>query len=303
MRELSLYDVVIVDEVSKATPPELLLPMLEGRKIILVGDHKQLPPMLNAETTVEVAEQLGISKSDIEHLKQSLFGNLYNTAPLILRQMLTEQYRMRKPIMRAINQFYDGQLTGGHDQPHGLTVSGIDPETALAWYVTPREQAYIEEQVGHSYRNLAEVKQIERLLAEMNASWEPMVAAGEPRKEVGVITFYAAQLQEFRQRFIGENYPALHLRIGTVDKFQGMERDVVIVSLVRNNAEGKIGFAREPERINVAFSRARELLVIVGCQALFTQYARNSYVATAAYGKVANVVRQEGREVDVSKLS
>lgn len=303
MRELSLYDVVIVDEVSKATPPELLLPMLEGRKIILVGDHKQLPPMLNAETTVEVAEQLGISKSDIEHLKQSLFGNLYNTAPLILRQMLTEQYRMRKPIMRAINQFYDGQLTGGHDQPHGLTVSGIDPETALAWYVTPREQAYFEEQVGHSYRNLAEVKQIERLLAEMNASWEPMVAAGEPRKEVGVITFYAAQLQEFRQRFIGENYPALHLRIGTVDKFQGMERDVVIVSLVRNNAEGKIGFAREPERINVAFSRARELLVIVGCQALFTQYARNSYVATAAYGKVANVVRQEGREVDVSKLS
>ncbi len=139
----------------------------------------------------------------------------------------------------------------------------------------------------------------------MNNAWLPHYIEDNPnsRKEVGLITFYMAQLAEFRDRFLHtDRYPALNLRIGTVDRFQGMERQVVIVSLVRNNPQGTIGFAKEPERINVAFSRAQELLVIVGCKSLFTQQARKAGDATEIYSKVAYVVEHEGRTIDVSEF-
>lgn len=296
------FDVAIIDEVSKATPPELILPMLVAKKVILVGDHKQLPPMIEENSLTEIAENLEISLDDLTHLKQSLFGNLFNSTPRALRCMLTEQYRMRPEIMHAINQFYDHKLSGGHDRSHNLTIPGIEPSTAIAWYKTPREDGYFEQPVVHSYTNPAEISVIEKLLQEMNRAWLPYVKNGIAPKQVGLITFYTAQLREFRQRFSGNLFPALSLRIGTVDRFQGMERDVVIVSLVRNNPRRNIGFAKEPERINVAFSRAKELLVIVGCQTLFTQGARNAYDATAAYDQVAQVVRREGKEIDVSTL-
>ncbi len=293
------FDVVIVDEVSKATLPELLLPMAVGHKIILVGDHKQLPPMVQDNSLQEVAEQLKIPTEELIHFKQSLFGNLYNSAAQALRHMLTEQYRMRPAIMHAINQFYDHQLTGGHQRPHHLPVAGLDHDTALAWVTTPLDKNYYEVPDGSSFANPREVDLIEGLLDEMNTAWQPHVTAGEAPKEVGVITFYMAQFRLFRKRAWHTRFGALHIRIGTVDRFQGMERDVILVSLVRNNPYHNIGFAKEPERINVAFSRARELLVIVGCQALFAQSARHAYEATAAYAEIAKVVEREGKTIRV----
>ncbi len=304
-RDLRPFDAVIIDEVSKATPPELLLPMLKGKKIILVGDHKQLPPMIEAQTVDDIAEEQGISSSDVSHLKRSLFESLYNFAPQVLKGMLTEQYRMRQPIMYAINQFYGDMLTGGHDRKHGLALPQIDPVTSIVWINTPRDENFFEKKEGFTYSNPSEIEIIERLLQQMNKAWLSHYIEGNPnsRKEVGLITFYMAQLAEFRDRFLHtDRYPALNLRIGTVDRFQGMERQVVIVSLVRNNPQGTIGFAKEPERINVAFSRAQELLVIVGCKSLFTQQAKKSGDATEIYSKVAYVVEHKGRTIDVSEF-
>jgi hypothetical protein len=304
-RDLRPFDAVIIDEVSKATPPELLLPMLKGKKIILVGDHRQLPPMIEAQTVDDIAEEQGISSSDLSHLKRSLFESLYNFAPQVLKGMLTEQYRMRQPIMRAINQFYDDRLTGGHDRKHGLVLPQIDPATSIVWINTPRDEDYFETKEGFTYSNPSEIEIIEQLLQQMNKAWLPYYMEGNPnpRKEVGIITFYMGQLAKFRDRFLHtDRYPALNLRIGTVDRFQGMERQVVIVSLVRNNPQGIIGFAKEPERINVAFSRAQELLVIVGCKSLFAQQAKKAGDATEIYSKVAYVVEHEGRTVDVSEF-
>ena len=304
-RDLRPFDAVIIDEVSKATPPELLLPMLKGKKIILVGDHKQLPPMIEAETLIDIAEEQGISSSDVSHIKRSIFESLYNFAPQVLKGMLTEQYRMRQPIMYAINQFYGDMLTGGHDRKHGLALPQIDTATSIVWINTPREESFFEKKEGFTYSNPSEVEIIERLLQQMNKAWLPFYREDNPnsRKEVGLITFYMAQLTKFRERFLHtDRYPALNIRIGTVDRFQGMERQVVIVSLVRNNAQGIIGFAKEPERINVAFSRAQELLVIVGCKSLFTQQAKKAGDATEVYSKVAYVVEHEGRTIDVSEF-
>ncbi|XZN97505.1 MAG: AAA domain-containing protein [Microcoleus sp.] len=112
---------------------------------------------------------------------------------------------------------------------------------------------------------------LKRLCEEMEIAWQSKIANGEPPKEIGIITFYGAQLRLIQDRIEPERFPSLSIRTGTVDIFQGMERPVIIVSTVCNNNRGDIGFAKEPERVNVAFSRAQELLVVVGCHDLFTQ--------------------------------
>jgi superfamily I DNA and/or RNA helicase len=135
------------------------------------------------------------------------------------------------------------------------------------------------------------------------------VAAGRPRKDVGVITLYGAQVRELKARLVERagSFKNLRLRVGTVDRFQGMERPIIIASLVRNNAQGNVGFARKPERVNVAFSRAQELLVIVGSRDLFCERARDvgpgEGHVRAMYGRVAEVVKRAGglrRTTDVS---
>jgi hypothetical protein len=143
--------------------------------------------------------------------------------------------------------------------------------------------------------NAGELDVIERLVKQLDAAWAPQVAAGQPPKEVGVITFYGAQTRALKERLLGRAsaFKNLKLRVGTVDRFQGMERAIIIVSLVRNNSHGAVGFARKPERINVAFSRAQELLVIVGSRELFTERARDGQ-STTLYGRVAEVVQAAG---------
>ena len=161
-----------------------------------------------------------------------------------------------------------------------------------------------EQSVGTSYRNPAELGLIERLVTELDEVWSKRQPNG-PKKDVGVITFYAAQQRELRQRLLDrspeDRFEHLKIRVGTVDRFQGMERPIVIVSLVRNNRHGNIGFARRPERINVAFSRAQELLVIVGCWELFCQRA-TSQPAAKRYARVAEVVHQNGGMLDLSRF-
>lgn len=301
-REYRNFDCVIIDEVSKATPPELLLPMLKGRRVVLVGDHKQLPPMLGPDTLTDLAEDLGVAREDLAHLERALFQELFEQAPDPLRILLTEQYRMHPQIMAAINQFYAEQLVCGLPDPdaqraHGLNLAAIKPEHHLVWIGTPNEEPYFEQRVGTTFRNPSEIDVIERLVRELDEGWGAVATNTSPKappKEVGVITFYSAQLRELRDRLLlRNNFKHLRLRIGTVDRFQGMERPIIIASLVRNNAQGNVGFAQKPERVNVAFSRAQELLVIVGCRDLFTLKAKDQ-AATAIYGRVADMVKQAG---------
>ena len=125
----------------------------------------------------------------------------------------------------------------------------------------------------------------------MQAYWSTKVAEVNQKKEIGIITFYGAQLRRIRERINNNRFPSLNITTGTVDIFQGMERPVIIVSMVRNNSDDQVGFARTPERVNVAFSRAKELLIIVGCRDLFT--------TVPIYQEVSNVVRRYGGFIDV----
>lgn len=108
--EFKYFDVVIIDEVSKCTPPELLIPALKGKKLVMVGDHRQLPPMLDTNTLEEVYQEIGSINTELQLLQESLFKIQFETANDNIKKMLNVQYRMHPIIMGAINQFYDGKL-------------------------------------------------------------------------------------------------------------------------------------------------------------------------------------------------
>jgi superfamily I DNA and/or RNA helicase len=161
----------------------------------------------------------------------------------------------------------------------------------------PRENEFQEERNGTSFFNTKEVDVIAGICQQFENVWFNKVANGESKKEIAIITFYGAQLRKIDERLQSELFPSLQIRTGTVDRFQGMERPVVIVSMVRNNHQGDVGFANKPERVNVAFSRAQELLIIVGCHDLFT--SKPGTVGNM-YSQVANTVNYHGGFIDVS---
>jgi len=302
--EFKYFDVVIIDEVSKCTPPELLIPALKGKKLVMVGDHRQLPPMLNTSTVEEVAQEIGSTREDLRFLEESLFKSQFEAADESIKQMLTTQYRMHPNIMGAINQFYDGKLECGILEPdnkraHHLAGEIIQNSHHLLWLTTPTENEFQEQREGTSFFNSREIDVIERLCQQIESAWASRVIDGEPKKEIAVITFYGAQLRKIDERLQSELFPSLQIRTGTVDRFQGMERPIVIVSMVRNNSNKDVGFAKKPERVNVAFSRAQELLIIVGCHDLFTHQTGK---VGSMYSEVANVVRCHGGFVDVSDI-
>ncbi len=302
--EFKYFDVVIIDEVSKCTPPELLIPALKGKKLVMVGDHRQLPPMLNTSTIEEVAQEIGSTRDELRFLEESLFKSQFEAADESIKQMLTTQYRMHPNIMGAINQFYDGKLECGILEPdtkraHHLAGKIIQQSHHILWLNTPAENEFQEQREGTSFYNIQEIDVIERLCQQIESAWASRVINGELKKEIAVITFYGAQLRKIDERLQSELFPSLQIRTGTVDRFQGMERPIVIVSMVRNNSHGDVGFAKKPERVNVAFSRAQELLIIVGCHDLFTHQTGK---VGSMYSEVANVVRCHGGFVDVADI-
>jgi len=303
-REFNNFDVIIIDEVSKCTPPELLIPALKGKKLVLIGDYRQLPPMLHENSIEEIASEMDSSREEMAFLEESLFKRQFEAASESIKSRLTIQYRMHPIIMGAINQFYDDRLQCGivdYDQQRAHNLNGkiIQQNHHLIWVKMPLEEGFAERQEGTSRANIKEVDAIEILCQQMEAAWFPKVADGNPRKEIGIITFYGAQLRLIEERITSENFPSLQIRTGTVDRFQGMERAVVIVSMVRNNSKKDVGFAKKLERVNVAFSRAQELLIVVGCHSLFTQYARG---VGSMYSNISDIVRRHGGLIDVSQV-
>ncbi len=289
VEEYPVFDLVIIDEVSKATPPELLLPMLKGKKIVLVGDHHQLPPLVGQETMEEFLEEMpdDEQKRDMERLlKESLFERLFRTLPKQNKTMLAIQYRMHERIMKSITPFYNengyelvcGLPDSDSARAHHLETKTIKPDDHLLWIDQPNTPDFYEAKPkgGTSRYNESELKAIRDMILDLDQAAEKAIEQGKlpvnSKKQVGVISFYGEQVKRINQ-MIQEELQSEHLifRTGSVDKFQGMEMDIIIVSFVRNHgdASGEIGFAKDYRRLNVALSRAKELLVIVGSSEMF----------------------------------
>ncbi len=316
-----IFDVVIMDEASKATPPELVLPLTLGKKVIIIGDHKQLPPMLDEKEFGEALEAIGakdlIENWTKEDYKTSQFEKLFVNAPIDIVASLDTQFRMHEQIMNCISQFYKDQeelenglicgITQHMDIPdfsdkasrwHGLTLQPfIEPKAHAIWVnvETPEIKT-----TGMSYANQGEIDAIKivlRALTRANGFKEYMkFFKKDEDKEIGVITYYMPQMNEIRKQLYQgfskeqwknfeqhkyENEFQIPFRINTVDRFQGMERNIIIVSTVRSNIQidenGKqhknitLGFAKESQRVNVGFSRAKRLLIVVGNEKHFAR--------------------------------
>ncbi|TCI60811.1 AAA domain-containing protein [Exiguobacterium sp. SH3S1] len=309
------FDVVIIDEVSKATPPELLLPMLKGKKIILVGDHHQLPPLVGQETLEEVAskeETIEQRESLKNTLKESLFERLFNSLDNRHKQTLRIQYRMHETIMNTISQFYEGStkesvfglscglVDSDAERDHFLEGNIVKRGQHLMWFDLPNEPEFFEksEQGSTSKYNEAELHLIQGIIEDLELATANAKANGfiglEEKKQVGIISFYGDQIQKIKN-LVDDEIQTEHLtfRIGTVDRFQGMESDIIIASFVRNhqNPQDDIGFLNEYRRLNVALSRAKELLIITGSSAMFTRRAKNGRTRTR-FKNVLHVVKE-----------
>lgn len=322
MENYPVFDVVIIDEVSKATPPELLLPMLKGKKIILVGDHHQLPPLVGEDTLDETLQAILEESVNLEEkdelkklLKESLFERLFKNLPKSSKTMLAIQYRMHENIMETITPFYEeenyrlqcGLVDSDTARDHLLESRFVNRKDHLLWLDMPNEKPYFEERMkdGKSRYNQAELDAIQELLIDMNEATATAKKEGrmdaDERKSIGVISFYGEQVKRI-DRLIQQqvNLPHLTFRTGTVDKFQGMEMDVILLSMVRNNQEksGDIGFANDYRRLNVALSRARELLVLVGSSEMFTNRAKQRS-SREMYSRLLQIVKNQNGLTDI----
>lgn len=256
------YDWVIVDEAGKATPPEILVPICLGKKVVLVGDHKQLPPVVDeALLKLQDKERMSIRKEDLE---QSLFEYLENRLNGDCKSILDEQYRMNPVIGDLISElFYDGQLVSKTSREEKTIPLKMYEEKPLVWLTTSENADRREERISDSYGNSCEAK----IIFEQLLLIDEELGEQKFKKETAIIAGYRGQRDKLN-RLYESNYKVkfhnMTVEINTVDAFQGRETDIVFYSVVRSNEEGKLGFLKDVRRLNVAFSRAKELLVVVG---------------------------------------
>ncbi len=256
------FDWVIVDEAGKATPLEILVPICLGKKIILVGDHKQLPPIVDeALLKLQDKEKNNISKEDLEI---SLFEYLEQSLSDECKNILNEQYRMNPVIGNLISElFYENQLVSRTSKEEKTIPLRLYNCKSLVWLSTASNSDRKEERIADSYRNSCEAKIIFEQLLQIDDE----LGALKLKKETAIIAGYRGQRDKLT-RLYESNYKELFhnitIEINTVDAFQGRETDIVFYSVVRSNDEGKLGFLKDVRRLNVAFSRSKELLVVVG---------------------------------------
>jgi ATP-dependent RNA/DNA helicase IGHMBP2 len=242
------FDMVVIDEAAQAIEPACWIPLLRAGRVVLAGDHCQLPPTIISN---EAARQ-GLSISLMERLLNDLGGKI--------SRRLTTQYRMHESIMGFSSEaFYDSSLVADssvkehllHDLP-GIA-AGLMTSAPLTFIDTAG--AGFDEELepdGESRRNPQEAELIGRQV-------KSLLDAGVSPRDIAVIASYAAQVRLLRDQLSLEG-----LEIDTVDGFQGREKEAVVISLVRSNANGEIGFLGDTRRMNVALTRARRTLIVIG---------------------------------------
>lgn len=255
------FGTLFIDEAAQALEAACWIPIRKADRVILAGDHCQLPP------TVKAPEAL---RAGLGHtLMQTIVKNKPDTVSL-----LKLQYRMNDEIMRFSSEwFYGGMLQSA---PEVKYRSILDFDTPIEWINTEGldcNEEFIGENYGRINKSEAELS-IDRLKGYITKIGRERFL--DERIDVGMISPYKAQVQYLRRLVRNDAFFKPYrqaITINTVDGFQGQERDVILISLVRANEEGQIGFLNDLRRMNVAITRARMKLIILGDASTLTRHA------------------------------
>jgi predicted DNA helicase len=246
------FKTVFIDEAGQALEPACWIPILRSERIIFAGDHLQLPPTIKSNE----AARLGLSKTLFEkgiekHPNQS--------------SMLQVQYRMHEAIMKFSSKYFYNDELVAHDsvkkellRPNQSPVEYID--TAGAGYVEGQDKETLS-RFNHEEAQML-IRQVEKLVEEIGVEeWL------QQRITMAIITPYRAQVDYILK--LAEASPIIEplhglISINTVDAFQGQERDVIAISFVRSNDKGEVGFLNDIRRTNVAMTRAKKKLIMIG---------------------------------------
>ncbi len=264
------YETIVIDEAAQALEPASWIPILKGQNIILAGDHCQLPPTIKSS---EAAKQ-GLEKTLMEKLVEAFPSNV---------TLLTEQYRMNKVIMGFSSmEFYENKLTAHPTVADHLIFENDDP----LLFIDTAGTGYEEKIEGTGISNPEEaeflISQIEKIVSELvNIKMNKAGASSASFKSeennnpvtIGVISPYRHQVEllkeKVRQSELLSNYAGL--TVNTIDSFQGQERDMIFISMTRSNTDNMIGFLSELRRMNVAMTRAKKKLVVIGDSGTLSQ--------------------------------
>ena len=327
------FDVAIIDEVSKATPLELLMPLMRARRAVLVGDHRQLPPLFQegdeARSFLDEAEDNNepgnleknaplLTQDNVRRFEKmvtaSLFKSHFENADDAIRARLNIQFRMHPQIMAMVNHFYEGQLECGLNDPdddpdpkfrrvHGLTLDSVrggspvlTPADHALWIDTTYNldnEIHREDMDGNQplRTNRLEAELIAETLEQIEQQSSEQGYSRFKKRKIGVVSFYANQCREIRAAIRRRRpkdskgrFDCLDVEVNTVIRYQGKEKSVVLVSMVRHDGHDPLRSGKQHRRrssranvarfefINVAFSRAQDLLIVFGAKSMYASY-------------------------------
>ena len=262
------FGTLFIDEAAQALEAACWIPIRRVSRVILAGDHCQLPPTIKSYAALKA----GLGKTLMERIVEN--------KPEVVT-LLKMQYRMNEEIMRfSSDWFYGNQVESA---PEVKYRSILDLDIPMSWIDTSQFEfpedsdiSFKETFVGESFGRINKAEAELTLLA-LEQYFEKIGKARilDERLDVGVISPYRAQVQYLRRLLKNKEFfkPFRHLiSVNTVDGFQGQERDIILISLVRANDEGQIGFLRDLRRMNVAITRARMKLIILGDASTMTRH-------------------------------
>ena len=262
------FGTLFIDEAAQALEAACWIPMRRVSRVVLAGDHCQLPPTVKSIAALKAG------------LGKTLMERIVETHPEAVT-LLKIQYRMNDDIMRfSSNYFYDGQVESA---PEVKYRSILDLDTPMTWIDTSQlelpadsDVSFKEEFVGESFGRINKAEAEVTLLAlqhYFNKIGKQRLL--DERIDVGIISPYRAQVQYLRRLLMKREFFKPFRRfisVNTVDGFQGQERDIIVISMVRSNDDGQIGFLRDLRRMNVAITRARMKLIILGDAPTLTRH-------------------------------
>jgi superfamily I DNA and/or RNA helicase len=254
--EDAMFDLVALDEAAQVPDPIALVPIMRARKLILAGDQHQLPP------TVMDPQAFGLTKTLFERLAEEDRGDV--------TRMLTVQHRMHAAIMAFPSATkYGGRLIAADAVAgHTLEQLGVAPDplrSAPLVFIDTAGKGWEEERSAHD-PSTSNRGQAERTAAELRR----LLSRGLDASRAAIIAPYDAQVRLLRELLAPE--VAAGLEVSTVDGFQGREKEAIIVDLVRCNDQAELGFLSDTRRMNVALTRARRFLLVIGDSATISHH-------------------------------